>query len=1046
MITFNFLQRIIAIFGIAMVFAVSGWGDTYNDYSVSLTTGGYTNSSLIVKSNAIDRFTITLQSAGTFSVSISGNSTVKFNISTSSMPDNSTHTLTSAGPTIYPSGQVLYLSSSAPTENSNQTYTITMTLVSTVTSPTISIGDSTFSPEGNTATTAMSFPITLSTPLTSATIVSYLFENIDTNSSDTNMTSGSTYTFTLPINSLGTIQVPLVGVVGDTVIENNKTFRITLSSATNGVTINAASSVGIGTIIDDDTGGGGVTPPVSLAYANVDVVNSYSGSGAGYDSWITTKVSAKPNMTLTAVYLGIDPANPVPQPYTPSGNAQQAASIILLFKLADMSGGATCQNAPTVNLNTTLGGNTPVVAFINPGNPGDTTAISNAFVMGYAATGSATPLAKKDVRIKYKAVDFNALIDASSVNCANKSSTGGNVEGIPQCLITNSPDHAQPGRDYETIFGTYAFNNCYHANGEPCKSNNHGIGTPPYDTPYGCFECSIGAMPYTCSKDNFAIRPDHFDINTADPDSPNLLRAGEDYNHTVYAYDYGITSGTIGSLDYNQTAGVGGNIDLNQSRFMATGVADDGTLHGNLVWSAWDFNMTNGISNQNGDLTQTEVAGVQYDDVGKINLRAEDKEWASVDINNPNDPTPHNCSPDGAYLCSDKNVTYIPHHFGFEELNITNHAGPDSNFTYIADNRGMPSATPPTRSPMAARVQTQIRALTKNNTITQNFRADDANHPYDDSTLYYENDVRINLAVTIPATGTNSYLYPDANESSTTNAANPNTYNYIGFGRSGLDANGTRNIYWNESNFPLEFNFQRKINEPANPFDVNGSYLSISIHSIYTDASTPSSPADINGSRIGDQNGSTTCATDEGCVELNADSNATFYYARTRPSKFFYDDITSSSAVTPIFIDVYCDLGFTACDAFDIDTVNGQINDADWWLSWEHSKSQGDGNITLSASANGSVSAPPKPNIDASGGADKTVTVTHGSITLPDIVDIDFNPATDAWLIHNPDNPWTPSPFYRVRFIGQSGWTGVGKTGNVLDTGISTKKSKRLDW
>lgn len=797
------------------------------------------------------------------------------------------------------------------------------------------------------------------------------------------------------------------------------------------------------------SGGGGGVIVIEDYMAEVDIADGYSGTGNTYASWITTKVSKKNNYTLNAVYLGTGAnSNSTPQPYTPTGNQNQTPSISVLLKLADFSAaGTTCATATPIGLYTvTPGGNIPVVAIIDSGETSD---LTNPFMMAYAPD-RVNARAMRDVRFMYKSVDFSQLILDSGINCAQKSSTGGVAEGIPSCLIAEPNDDAvnqnMAIQNYITIFGQNAYDNCYTANGEPCAASNGGVGAYPYDHEYGCFECSLGGAPYRCSKDNFAIRPDHFDINTADPDSPNLLRAGEDYNHTVYAYDYGITSGTIGSLDYNQTAGVGGNIDLNQSRFMATGVADDGTLHGNLVWSAWDFNMTNGISNQNGDLTQTEVAGVQYDDVGKINLRAEDKEWASVDINNPNDPTPHNCTPDGAYLCSDKNVTYIPHHFGFEELNITNHAGPDSNFTYIADNRGMPSATPPTRSPMAARVQTQIRALTKNNTITQNFRADDANHPYNDSTLYYENDVRVNLAVTIPATGTNSYLYPDANESSTTNAANPNTYNYIGFGRSGLDANGTRNIYWNESNFPLEFNFQRKINEPANPFDVNGSYLSISIHSIYTDASTPSSPADINGSRIGDQNGSTTCATDEGCVELNADSNATFYYARTRPSKFFYDDITSSSAVTPIFIDVYCDLGFTACDAFDIDTVNGQINDADWWLSWEHSKSQGDGNITLSASANGSVSAPPKPNIDASGGADKTVTVTHGSITLPDIVDIDFNPATDAWLIHNPDNPWTPSPFYRVRFIGQSGWTGVGKTGNVLDTGISTKKSKRLDW
>jgi hypothetical protein len=44
--------------------------------------------------------------------------------------------------------------------------------------------------------------------------------------------------------------------------------------------------------------GGGTTPPIASAYANVDVVDGYSGSGANYASWIMTKVSNKNAYTL----------------------------------------------------------------------------------------------------------------------------------------------------------------------------------------------------------------------------------------------------------------------------------------------------------------------------------------------------------------------------------------------------------------------------------------------------------------------------------------------------------------------------------------------------------------------------------------------------------------------------------------------------------------------------------------------------------------------------------------------------------------------------
>jgi hypothetical protein len=48
---------------------------------------------------------------------------------------------------------------------------------------------------------------------------------------------------------------------------------------------------------------------------------------------------------------------------------------------------------------------------------------------------------------------------------------------------------------------------------------------------------------------------------------------------------------------------------------------------------------------------------------------------------------------------------------------------------------------------------------------------------------------------------------------------------------------------------------------------------------------------------------------------------------------------------------------------------------------------------------------------------------------------------TSSWLIYSPTSS------YRVRFISNpSDWTGVGKTGRVVGTEASGKKSKRMDW
>jgi hypothetical protein len=66
-------------------------------------------------------------------------------------------------------------------------------------------------------------------------------------------------------------------------------------------------------------------------------------------------------------------------------------------------------------------------------------------------------------------------------------------------------------------------------------------------------------------------------------------------------------------------------------------------------------------------------------------------------------------------------------------------------------------------------------------------------------------------------------------------------------------------------------------------------------------------------------------------------------------------------------------------------------------------------------------------------------------------VEIDLDTTTDAdtapWLIYNQTHDFDPpSPFYKVRFINASGWTGVGKTGFVLETNASSTKEKRLSW
>lgn len=194
----------------------------------------------------------------------------------------------------------------------------------------------------------------------------------------------------------------------------------------------------------------------------------------------------------------------------------------------------------------------------------------------------------------------------------------------------------------------------------------------------------------------------------------------------------------------------------------------------------------------------------------------------------------------------------------------------------------------------------------------------------------------------------------------------------------------------------------------------------------------------------------------------NRDLNqsVSFLYGRVKPGKFFYEDITVPSITTPVSIVVYCDLGFTQCqDRMPIFLNDAHTNDGTWWLSLDHITLDAHGDIvlqtgTVTEGSGAPAVAPASPNALSitADATDTAVAVSRGANpTLPMTVEIDLqtntaSPVTDKWLIYNEYSNTVPSPFYKVRFIGDSNWTGIGDEGMVVGTDASKRKTKRLDW
>ncbi len=637
-------------------------------------------------------------------------------------------------------------------------------------------------------------------------------------------------------------------------------------------------------------------------------------------------------------------------------------------------------------------------------------------------------IAAKKARIIMQYIDINAKLDDANESC-KVSSIDGNIKGLPQCLTNSAGSNKFDNNKYINTFGIDAFVRCAIQNGQPCSSENNGYGDDPYDSEYGCYECTVGSSG-SCSKDNFAIRPKVFDVNISDyinADGDVILKAGKEY-------DLGFRGLTAiadeNTLDYNET-----QIPPGQS----VGPLESDTFY-------IDANVTNNTNCEVKYLTNDPLVnfqdgvGVQgpikFNDIGDINFTIHETNGTEFAIVDQNDTSLENRLIDEF----NTNFTVIPDHF-YIDANLTDH-NTDANFTYLHDINTYDSED---HHSMASAFTVNIEARGADDDITSNYIEgcyaketnltlilDSTNITYPGSEpalthfLYYnplEDDGT-------PNSGEGNYSFPTPITSPISLPSLPIENATTSFPLGGYnETNGTTYIAY-------KLNFDRKVHLAVNPFKLGLS--DVNITEIDTNITDPDYLA-------------------KGSANIN--QNATYYYARTQASKSFYEDVNSSNAKTPILINIYCNLGLADCSILGLwkDT-----NEMGWWLSVDHNITNGDGNVTLQEgiiqegnSDNWSVT----PDvINIVNGEDETILVSRGTtnLVLPLTVEIDLvdtvNPTdTSKWLIYNKDTDSIlqapPSPFYKVRFITPpADWAGQGDTGHVVESNASIIKNRRLGW
>ena len=601
-----------------------------------------------------------------------------------------------------------------------------------------------------------------------------------------------------------------------------------------------------------------------------------------------------------------------------------------------------------------------------------------------------------------------------------------------------------------------------------------------------CMECIYGvSTSFSCSRDNFAMRPKGFrlslvDQNQTDSSTPptniginnidkiwNLV-SGYNYRLDINATSFTDNDRTLGYINYFETdasdpdklftfdwenvSGITTNCqntdDINQSASFLNGISAENNISsdevGRYALSLLDREYTkhdwkekymqhqksnsrflSGIDCLQGDATAQEEnipTGISSPDLSNVN---------GCNISS-------NVTGDIDYI--DMTLQIYPYTFNVDGL--ANYAGrqPGVNSPFIYINNA-PTNTLEDQN-MSYNFNGTYFAAGYNDARATNF-----------TTGCWAENTDMSLGVdyisAIPTAEPNlTYSLRDINTS------NPATiYRPIGGGNafdSATDTNATTpfvigqdaGFYANDMagaiTMNLGFNFQRpNRNTPLEPRLLQFNDFNITYRN---------NPAELWAE-------GTSSFIIEGRRDLNA-TRVSFVYGRTKPSQYLYDNITANSVTTPISTLMYCSLGLAECQNRGLANIsngllsNARSNESNWWYVESHVEND-DGYVRIATPNNGGIT------VDFTAGINETIVINNdaGNPT-PNILDINLTTDntlgagfyTNRWLIFNPDADANPVPFYRVRFIGSGGWTGEGKTGNVVGDRINVKKTRRLEF
>ena len=566
-----------------------------------------------------------------------------------------------------------------------------------------------------------------------------------------------------------------------------------------------------------------------------------------------------------------------------------------------------------------------------------------------------------------------------------------------------------------------------------------------------CAECiSFKASKPICSRDNFSVRPESFDISISDIDhneadpalqdaskvlAPKVsqLSAGYDYRFDINATSHTSNEATAGytlkfaavynadrNITFNWAPTATGLIcnDANSSSpefFMSNGeIKNSKRAHGNV--GEYDLSMIDSTFTKV-DQTATHHVGVNFLSGADCLLNGSSVPSKNVYSNASNlgcnIESLHTNDDNSSLSTQDYNITFVPYKFDMQTFT----AQYGSDFSALLPLSTLYMSDLNRSTDMAIHYVGNLVAAGEDNTSLSNFT---------DGCYAQALDVQLDHNATMGTTTVPNFqsAYSDTNGSFNTGAINVDT--------TTTKVLSISPAYFTKANagtipgMQLHFNYERNVSDPKEVTKLHIGDLNTSC----TTVTECQSYADLNANHNA-----------EGIVL--ADSNVTFFYGRAHAPRY---RIEGANGNVKIYYEVYCKDANCAAEGL----LTESSDDVYWYTNTAHTLESRDGDAnrtTFVGATNATQVAFDTADVMTNG--IKSVPArfeNFSAIGYPFKSKINMTPS--PWLIYNPYNDNALTNSFMIEFYNSTTtWSGdATSTSSKVDDISSKTTNRRINW